>query len=137
MSKFLDRIVWISQNGIPILQIPNEIKWFIQRGRRGYSDRDVWNLDGYLSMILSRALLRLADTTHGNPCRIASISGNGDDCKYCDCASKWDKELRENAEKFRLLHEDNWETSEELKQLDDARKEALEWLAKWYGSLWD
>ena len=29
----------------------NNIKWFIQRGKRGYSDRDLWSFDWYLAEI--------------------------------------------------------------------------------------
>lgn len=137
MNKLLNKIIQISENGIPIFNLFNEAKWFIQRGRRGWSDRDVWSLDHYLSFILSTALLHFADITHGHPCRSYNPDLLPDPCKGCECELKWDKELRENAKKFHLLYEDNWETAEELKRLDAARKEALEWLAEWYGHLWD
>lgn len=29
-----------------------EIKWFIQRGKRGWADCDWWNLDNYISKIM-------------------------------------------------------------------------------------
>jgi len=29
-----------------------DVKWFIQRGRRGYSDRDRWDIDFYLTSII-------------------------------------------------------------------------------------
>ena len=32
--------------------IPKEIKWFFQRGFRGYSDRDVWNIDEWFLNII-------------------------------------------------------------------------------------
>jgi len=41
--------------------------WFIQRGRRGYADCDVWNLDGYLSKIIVDAVLQLKKSHHGLP----------------------------------------------------------------------
>ncbi len=106
---------------------------FWQRGRRGWADRDTWSFDTYLSGVLADGLLYLADTKHGHPCRGVAP----EDCKTCACEKLWDKELRENAEKFRLLHEGDWGTSEELENLDCVRKEACEWLAEWYGALWD
>lgn len=39
----------------------NEIKYFIQRGKRGYSDRDLWDLDFYLATIISSSVKNLKD----------------------------------------------------------------------------
>ena len=33
--------------------IYNNIKWFIQRGMRGYADCDVWNTDRYLAKLIA------------------------------------------------------------------------------------
>lgn len=33
-----------------------EIKWFIQRGKRGYSDKDLWSLDYYLCEWMPEAI---------------------------------------------------------------------------------
>ena len=40
----------------------DNIKWVIQRGRRGYSDCDVWGLDYYLSNMIPKALKHLKKT---------------------------------------------------------------------------
>lgn len=45
------------------------IRAFIQRGRRGWADQDVWSLDGYLNSWLPDALRRLRDTKQGVPPR--------------------------------------------------------------------
>lgn len=45
----------------------NEIKYFIQRGKRGYSDRDVWNLDYYLAELISNSLKDLEKNRHSYP----------------------------------------------------------------------
>jgi len=44
-----------------------ESKWFIQRGKRGYSDRDVWNLSYYISNILENSIKKLKRECHGFP----------------------------------------------------------------------
>ena len=44
-----------------IRDIPSEIKYFIQRGRRGYSDRDIWGLDSYLVSIIYNGIKKLHD----------------------------------------------------------------------------
>jgi hypothetical protein len=51
--------------------IPGEtckrIKWFCQRGWRGYSDRDTWSIDGYLNSILIPMLTDLRNRHIGYP----------------------------------------------------------------------
>lgn len=47
--------------------IYREIKWFIQRGQRGYSDRDIWNLDYYLAELISKSVLNLKNNHQGYP----------------------------------------------------------------------
>ena len=44
------------------------IKWFIQRGKRGYSDCDIWGFDCYLSKIIVKGLKDLQEQVHGSPC---------------------------------------------------------------------
>lgn len=45
-----------------------EVKWFIQRGRRGFSDRDIWSMDWWLTDIMPDALRQLKRNKHGVPC---------------------------------------------------------------------
>ena len=33
-----------------------KIKWFFQKHTRGYSDRDLWNLDGHLSVLIYKRI---------------------------------------------------------------------------------
>lgn len=42
-----------------IKRIPSEIKWFWQRGRHGYSDRDLWSLDVYFADMISKSMVDL------------------------------------------------------------------------------
>jgi hypothetical protein len=48
-------------------QMYRDIRWFIQRGRRGWSDRDTWSLDHYLSSWMPEALRHLKETKQGVP----------------------------------------------------------------------
>ena len=43
------------------------LKWWCQRAKRGFSDRDVWSIDYYLNSILPKMLRQLKETTHGYP----------------------------------------------------------------------
>jgi len=43
------------------------IKWFFQRGARGWADCDVWSIDGYLNVIMPDMITRLQEIQHGSP----------------------------------------------------------------------
>lgn len=45
----------------------NSIKWFIQRGKRGWADCDTWSLDWYLSEWMPKAIRHLKDTSNAHP----------------------------------------------------------------------
>jgi len=47
--------------------LPRRVKWFIQRGLRGWSDFDLYSLDHYLSEWLPCALRALKERKHGTP----------------------------------------------------------------------
>lgn len=50
-----------------LLNIPREIKWFYQRGTRGYADCDTWCLNHYIASWLPEALEHLKKTKMGCP----------------------------------------------------------------------
>lgn len=43
------------------------LKWRIQRFKRGYADIDVWDMDCWFMNIIPKMLKQLRDTTHGAP----------------------------------------------------------------------
>lgn len=51
----------------------NDLKHFIQRGKRGYADCDLWSFDTYLSDVISKALLELRDTAYSYPSELESF----------------------------------------------------------------
>lgn len=55
---------WINRN---ILNIPHNIKHFIQRGKRGWTDSDWWNFDYYISTVIIGCLTRLKKEGDGLP----------------------------------------------------------------------
>lgn len=95
------------------------IKWFIQRGRRGWSDRDVWSFDWYLARVIAEGIDHLIVTKHGYsptcPVDATHIMGGGEkqdySCDYCPtCQMQYseeatveafDAELRDIAKAFR------------------------------------
>jgi hypothetical protein len=52
--------------------IYQNIKWFIQRGSRGFADCDVWSFDSYLSNIIVNGLKNLKENVHGHPINIGN-----------------------------------------------------------------
>lgn len=44
-----------------------KIKWSLQKIKRGYSDKDVWNIDLWFLDIMPRMLNQLKKTTHSAP----------------------------------------------------------------------
>lgn len=136
--------LWYLIKQIPRIpkNIFNEVKWFFQRGKRGWSDRDTWSLDHYICGIFAGSLLFLANKTYGHPCRMIDENNFPGCCNSCNCSELWDSELRENAEKFKKLYEEyyilklsdtdpNWAEQEQK-----TYKEVTEWLVKWFGNLW-
>ena len=73
-----------------------EIKWFIQRGRRGYSDRDIWGFDFYLSEIICGGINELKNQVHGVPGEIAEKFKDKNDSDSIDIAMiEWKRILGE------------------------------------------
>lgn len=70
------------------VELFDNAKWFIQRGYRGYSDRDVWSIDWFLTTILPPMLRQLKKTTHGAPLGVG--------------VKRWDKKLEKMAKTFEI-----------------------------------
>ena len=100
------------------------VKWFIQRGKRGYSDRDVWNFDYYLAKVISGGSTELADILHGYP---------GD-----MTPETWEAHLREVAYRFKDYMDDQdglvYDDPEEYKK---KIQEMFTLLASRFPHMWD
>lgn len=118
---------------------PNEyrrkLKWFWQRGKRGYSDADVWNAHSHISTVIAGMSRHLADHADGYP-------ANPWDKKHELTMAKWQKVLRDIAKGFEAfetliydydLHPD----SARSKKLQAEWDNAIVLLKKWYGGMWD
>ena len=141
-------------------EIPRNTKYFIQRGKRGWSDRDVWCMHHYLTDTILDMLIQLRTNHCGYP---ATANKTG---KWTFDEKRWDKILQEMIEGFTILRKaDNYEEDlhyapnlsddEERKRMEqsmrkdypgwrfttkteDAKvKRAFELLQQHYQSLWD
>jgi len=71
-----------------------EIKWFIQRGRRGYADCDGWNFDEYFSRLIIHSLKHLKKNKIGCPSELYDASNKNNECW------KWGEILEEIIQGF-------------------------------------
>jgi hypothetical protein len=85
-----------------VRDFPREVKWFFQRGRRGWADCDTWSLDGYMISWLPEALRHLAKNSRGCPPDLYDDKATGED--QCH---KWIAVLEEMAAGFELMRK--WE----------------------------
>lgn len=63
-----------------LTNIPKQIKFFYQRGKRGYSDQDVWSMDWWFFSVVIPMLKQLRDTKQGYPSKFKT-------------PEEWDREL--------------------------------------------
>jgi hypothetical protein len=60
--------MWFKWNvAQPVRKFPREVRWFIQRGRRGWSDYDMWSMDSHIARLNIEMLARLREIAHGYP----------------------------------------------------------------------
>ena len=110
-----NRIIYRLKEFFDIPYHLRKIRWFFQRGIRGYSDKDLWSFDDYLSKVISKGLRQLAIQSHGCPHEF--YDEKNDSCK------EWAKTLIIIAEGFeakqKLTNDDVLDYSEAFKLLPD------------------
>jgi hypothetical protein len=129
-----------------------EVKYFFQRFNKGYCDRDLWNLNDYLTEKIRPALKAFAkearnEEIHGYP---SSCICSEEDKKTCKCDKEcatyedWVNILNKIEEAFDLLWEDDnctdeWyaKTTEQHVKDNEKIEEGLRLFAKYYRALWD
>ena len=104
--------------------IKSQIKWFIQRGRRGFSNYDLWSFDSYLSRMLPAAFDEMRRISHGHPGGLTP--------------EEWDGVLEELAQGFREYHELYIGSFKKIGMEDNEKWErTIRLFGRWYGHLWD
>lgn len=112
-------------------------KYFIQRGIRGYSDEDLWNLWDYYQEIIVKSLNDFAKLKNSYPMDYRNV---GD----------WIKDIKENADKIEYFRTQNnlfYNSSSDIKVIErdtydyesvrKIRNEGLQWLVSHIDNLWD
>lgn len=130
-----------------------KIKWFFQRGHRGWADCDCWSLDWYLADWLPKALRQLRKTQHGCSAEMFDKEykkkGKTNECW------KWDEILGEMAQGFdeirKVMNNDHWDGISKKswtdKDAENARKKdkestekfkrSMNLMKRFFLSLWD
>lgn len=125
----------------------NKIKHFIQRGRRGFSDEDVWDFGSYLAEIVPPAVRQLKKG-HGCPSEFYNKERLNDECHLWhdileEIAQGFEAVLAlNNFNYFRTEKTDDGHYKQEIDQerydaLNKKAERGLELFAKWFQSLWD
>jgi hypothetical protein len=106
------------------------IKYRRQRARRGYSDRDLWDIGEYLSTIVPPMMRHLKDNGSGYPVKIGS-------------RKKWEEILEDIAKGFeaQLKLKVNYskrynENGKELEELLKTKDKGLKLFIKYLGAFW-
>ena len=141
-------------------EIPNNTKWFFQRGKRGWSNSDVWEMNYYLTKIILEMLTKLQRIKSGYPSTCNEKTG-----EWGYDEERWNKILQEMIDGFTILRKvdfyeefleyapefpDDKRTNMEnnmrknypkwrfVTREEEARvKRAFELLYKYYCNLWD
>ena len=118
-----------------IRMFPRKVKWFIQRGKRGYADCDLWNFDTYLAKLFKNGLNDFANNATGWP--------DGD----YETFEEWIDKIREIAALTDYFNSDNiinWDsslTNESWKEAEEqayvARSVFFDWMKEHFCALWD
>lgn len=103
-----------------------EAKWFIQRGSRGYSDRDTWSIDYYLCSWMPQALATLKKRKIGHPYRLTKKTWN----------SKIDRMI--NAFKIgKKIQDYDYKTKEEVQTALKQFRKDFNLIKTYFFNLWD
>lgn len=125
---------WLKEPWTLVTELPqnwlSSVRWFWQRGRRGYSLKDTWNLDWYLLSWLPEALEDLADGAHGYP----SYPGEPEPTKWT--FDTWTDHLRDLACRLRKVREEMDNVTETEQTYEEFEKVWAE-LGEVFFNLWD
>jgi len=131
-----------------IKDFPSEVKWFYQRGSRGWSDRSAWSIDTWLVDNLIPMLERLKNNKHGTPASMfrkkdgVDKDGNSTDEAHRLAEQRWDNVLNEIIYGLKCAKkiEDSdydYEDKELTKRLTKSSQRSFELIGKHLFSLWD
>ena len=120
------------------------IKYFFQRGIRGWADEDIWNFDDYLARIIIDGLLKLKGTQLGCPSDMWDAEAKNNECH------KWQETLETMIQAFKAhlelkdhclpLRKEGYKAEVDMESFKNMGKKAQDGMflfIKYFGHLWD
>ena len=136
---------WTLYRGcLVVCHFPRSVKWFMQRGYRGWADCDVWDMDEYLADVICEMLVRFRSSYTGCPSDLAVTDKDGKN--NCD---SWGLEIDKMIEGFMAAksmktgdyydfkQEDCDDIVAKYKGLEARFKDGGERFIKYFNHLWD
>jgi len=118
-----------------------QVKWFCQRGARGYADNSVWSVDWYLSSFMGNALRDLSKQVHGVPLIETGRPLDPHDPNDCDTLTmeEWKATILYIAETFDLARkiQDYDIPGEEMPAAMKRFKQGMAMFTEYFFNLWD
>lgn len=115
-----------------------EIKWFIQRGSRGYSDSDIWNINDTLARLIPKMLRALAKNHHGCAPEYFNSDLAPNECKaFADKLEEIAKGFDDYIKADEIWFEDRLDYEDKREQLMSNFKKQMVEFIKIYPHLWD
>ncbi len=100
--------------------------------RRGWSDRDTWNLDSYLAVVISGSVAYLRNHGHGYP----GEENGADEQQWHDILTRIAEPL--SVDWDRIIDGETPAQCRERQERELAeQRQALRLMAQWFHSLWD
>ena len=121
-------------------ELRRQIRWGIQRWRRGYSDLDVWNVDHFLCSVIPPMMRQLSRDLHGVPSVLAMQFDAVDHEERMELATaEWRRILEAVAvgfEAWQAMFDEDPE-GERLAELTARWKTGSALLIEHFGAFWD
>lgn len=150
-ERFENRVWWpLERFKDKIFGIPDEIKYFIQRGRRGYADKDLWSFDYYIAGWMPDALrdFKRAMKKYGgvptyfeydlykekDPSKITAKQWKIAEKEWVKTINKMIAGFEANNKQDNLAPGKN--CVKEWDKLEKVRLEGMGLFVKWFGGLW-
>jgi len=107
---------------LTLRNIVNQVVWDRQRARRGWSDSDCWNIDGYITRVLAGMLAHLAEHNQAYP-----------GCPPFETPEKWSAHLRDLSARLRAwTDEEGFDNPAGLEDVKGAMREFTENLSMYW-----
>ena len=121
-------ILWSVKNWFSNLPyLIKSVKWFFQRGYRGWADCDWWNMNNYLCEIIIPMLKELKENKHGCP------SGLDEDFEVAE--KRWNEHIDDMIEAFeaaKRVLEDEYYKEVSGDSIEAIRNASGEEINKWW-----